>query len=197
MNARNLQAGLLLFCAVLLAGNVGLYLHLSSQASSLHQAFAALQAQVLADPTGPRLAPTTTSQSVVVSSIQDIQHTPATRIRQFKQARSKDLAEMANDFDSMMVKEPSLPQVERKQHDWLRGALQRMPETSPKARDLQTTCQGRRCLVSAVFDGDDEARSWARRYLLAGGGQVLPRSRSLVIPLDETGDLVSLQLYLY
>lgn len=197
MNARYLQVGLLLFCAVLLACNVGLYLHLSSQASRLHQAFAALQAQVQTDSTGPRTAPIHTSRAVATTSSHNIQHPPATRLRQFKQARSPDLAGMAIDFDSMMGKEPSLPQVERQQYEWLRGALQRMPDTSPRAKDLQTTCQGRRCLISAVFDGDDEARSWARRYLLAGGGRVLPRSRSLVIPLDETGDLVSLQLYLY
>ena len=196
MNARYLQVSLFLLCAVLLACNVALYLRLSSQTSRLHQAFVALQGQVQTDSTSSRTAAIHTSKAVVATS-RDIQHPPATRLRQFKQARSPDLAGMAIEFDSMMSKEPSLPQVERQQYDWLRGALQRMPDTSPRAKDLQTTCQGRRCLISAVFDGDDEARSWARRYLLAGGGRVLPRSRSLVIPLDETGDLVSLQLYLY
>ena len=198
MNARSLVVGCLLFCAVLVACNVGLYLHLSSQTSRLQQAIAALQVQVQTDTLGPRAAPAAISEAVVATSTShNFQEPPATRIRQLKQARSRDSAAMAMDFDSMLVKEPSLPQIERQQYDWLRGALQRMPDTSPKARDLQTTCRGRRCLVSAVFDGDDEARSWARRYLLAGGGSVLSRSRSLVTPLDKTGDLVTLQLYLY
>ena len=72
-----------------------------------------------------------------------------------------------------------------------------MPADAPQATGLQTSCHGRRCLISAGFADDLQASDWANRLLLVGGKN-LPRSARIVaVPLEGGNGAVSLQLYLY
>lgn len=100
-------------------------------------------------------------------------------------------------MDQMLRNEPPIPLMEQKQTQWLANAAHLMPEDAPEAVGLQTTCQGRRCLVSAAFADEAGARAWAGRYLLAAGGRLLPRSQTVMVPLGAEGEGVDMQLYLY
>lgn len=102
------------------------------------------------------------------------------------------------DQDELLVREVSIPSLEEKHKQWLGTTSQTVAadNRAPPARDVQSVCQGRRCMVSAVLEDGTSAQQWARRFLIASGGSYLKKSKVAVIPASN-GSYVSVQLYLY
>lgn len=106
-------------------------------------------------------------------------------------------AKIIQSMDRLMVNEPRNPAVEAKQQRWLKdSASATAGDDVPKARDVATVCQGRRCLVSASFADVGSAQEWAMRYLLSSGGRILSNSRTVIVP-GTGGAATTLQLYLF
>ena len=107
-------------------------------------------------------------------------------------------ATLATELENQLSREPALPEVEQRSSQWLSNALARMPADAPEAENVQTTCRGRRCEVTAYFGSDTDARTWATHYLLASGGQVLARASTVILPPPAgTDGVFTLQLHLY
>ncbi len=104
----------------------------------------------------------------------------------------------SRDLDNLLAREPQNLQAEAVHKQWLEEAIVRMNEDqrAPQAEGLQTLCQGRRCMVSGMFQDQVAARRWATRYLLAAGGTFLTNARIAVLPATN-GSYATLQLYLY
>ena len=116
-----------------------------------------------------------------------------------READSRVLPEQwSRNQDELLTREPSLPDVELKHKQWLDKAYQTlsMDERTPPAEDVQTACQGRRCMVSAIVSDRAIAHKWATRFLLTAGGTYLTNSKVAVLPASN-GDYVNLQIYLY
>ena len=96
-----------------------------------------------------------------------------------------------------MAQEPPLPGIEAKQLRSLEAALENMPSDAPQPAGLQTTCTGRRCMISAGFHDGAQAEEWASRYLLVGGRNLPKTARVIAVPLAGANGAVSLQVYLY
>ncbi|MBS0577505.1 MAG: hypothetical protein JSS45_13980 [Proteobacteria bacterium] len=192
--------------AVAVVGNALLYLHLSAQTAAIQRALVDVKAQlraatVVAD---SQAAPEVAQPPLALSDAQRAMRqramataNAASRVQTMKQRAVAAPGAVDAKLASAMTAEPSSPEVERKQYDWLREAMQAMPSDGPKITDARTTCQGRRCEVAGVFASDDEARAWARRYLLAGGGRLLQSSNVVVLPLAGGSGQVELHLYLH
>lgn len=119
----------------------------------------------------------------------------AQRISRLKSAQSPD--QSARELDKLFTLEPSLPAVEQASTQALQKAIQSIPSDAPHPVGLQTTCRGRRCLVSAGFADEVQASEWANRLLLMGGKNVPAAARIVAIPLGGGSEGVNLQLYLY
>lgn len=123
---------------------------------------------------------------------------PDEQIQQLKQQKAAyDPVDEAAKLDRLMAQEPSLPALEQSQVRLLQQAMQNMPPNAPQAAGLQTTCRGRRCLISAGFTDDLQASEWANRLLLVGGKNLPKSARIVAVPLEGGNGAVSLQLYLY
>ena len=106
--------------------------------------------------------------------------------------------EQSMEQDELLVREVSIPGLEKKHKQWLGATYQSVAEDdrAPPARDVQTVCQGRRCMVSAVLEDRTSAQQWAKRFLMASGGSYLKQSKVAVMPASN-GAYVSVQLYMY
>ena len=106
--------------------------------------------------------------------------------------------EQSMEQDELLVREVSIPGLEKKHKQWLGATYQTVAEDdrAPPARDVQTVCQGRRCMVSAVLEDRTSAQQWAKRFLMASGGSYLKQSKVAVMPASN-GAYVSVQLYMY
>jgi hypothetical protein len=117
-----------------------------------------------------------------------------TTLAQRKAAFTPDQA--AAELDRQLAAEPSLPAIEQRQARILQEALARMPADAPQPTGLQTTCRGRRCLISAGFADDLQASQWAQRLLLVGGKEFPRSARIIPVPVAGGDGAVTLQLYL-
>ena len=217
MNAGRIRGQWWGFAAVFVLGNGLIYTHLANKVDILQQSVAEMssrlegiaRAKVDADSAsgtsaspnvpliGSSRVPTLTAPSVS-SPTKNNAMEAVNRILELKQRRSSvDPVTMAADLSNRMAQEPALPEIEDKQSSWLNDTLRIMPADSPEASNLQVSCKGQRCLVSAAFGSNEEARSWSRRYLLKGGGKLLHQARTVVVPLGGTDPSVVLQLYFY
>ena len=123
---------------------------------------------------------------------------PAQALKQAKaRSRMQNPTVLAAELDRRITSEPQLPGVQEKEESWLLESAARLPDSMPTALGLQTSCQGRRCLVSATFESDEQARLWGSRFLLASGGRVLKNSRAIVTPIQNSGGMVEMRLYLH
>lgn len=205
MNAARREGWWWWVAAALVLGNCLMYMHLTKKIVVLQESLAAMDsrlvlnagtqgdgANVMHASTSPRVSPTVPSPGSynVAAAI--------SRIQQFKERRSSiDPVAMSADLNNRMSGEPALPEIEQRHSSWLNDTLAKMPADAPDAGSLQTTCEGRRCLVSAAFASEDDAREWGTRYLLEGGGRLLQHSSTVIVPLGGTDHSVALQLYLY
>lgn len=120
---------------------------------------------------------------------------PDELVRRLSQRTPANPAMLAASMDQAMQFEPSIPSIESKQSQWLESAFQTMPSDAPKVSGAQSTCRGRRCLVSGSFNNQEDAQDWADRYLLTAGGKFLQNSRTLLVPAGN--NKTKLLLYLY
>ena len=191
------------FCTILTLANAGLLVRFSSRLDRLEEQSTTLQANKVpaADIANARFAEGVgASGSHGKQPTVDSASTPQIlidRMREYKsRAASKPTSSLSAILDGEMAQEPRLPAVEQRQNQLLNAALSRMPEDSPAAKDVNTTCRGRRCLIWAYFDTDSDAKEWANDYLLAGGSGELKRARITTSPASGNGGEVTLQLYL-
>ncbi|MCR6496059.1 hypothetical protein LJB71_07400 [Thermomonas sp. S9] len=138
------------------------------------------QSRVLAR-SAPTFAPQTEDRAQVISRLKNVQ--------------PPDQA--AREMDKLMSQEPSIPGVEQLRVKALQQAIQSMPSDAARPVGLQTTCRGRRCLISAGFADETLASEWANRLLLMGGKNLPPAARIIAVPLGGGSEGVNLQLYLY
>jgi hypothetical protein len=121
---------------------------------------------------------------------------PAAYVDNVKQLQGRATPEeMARELDVRLAQEPSNPQQEMRAHQWLQqAAMDAKGEHVPVAKGLNATCRGRRCLTSAAFANEGDARTWSTHYLLAAGGDLLANSSTVILP-DGADGSVTLQLY--
>lgn len=194
---------LLLVACLLSAGNAALYWSLSSRFGEVERALSGLTAH--AQPQASEGVGQDGSGNGAPGGMRSGQvagfnasQAPDLQVRQLKQDKAEfNPAEAAAKLDRLMAQEPALPALEQTQVRLLQQAMQNLPANAPRPAGLQTTCKGRRCLISAGFSDDLQAGDWANQLLLAGGKN-LPRSARIVaVPLEGGNGAVSLQLYLY
>lgn len=202
-NSPRMHYALTAIACLILAGNAALYLHLSSKLSGMEvavseikQAQAATRRSALDDGSQPgaRNHWTSPGGSASAQGIA-VQEDAAQKLMQAK-AKFNPAAE-ASAMDRLMAQEPSIPGVEEKQVRLLESAMQNMPANAPQPAGLQTSCHGRRCMISAGFADESQAEDWASRYLLVGGRNLPKAARAIAVPLAGANGAVSLQLYLY
>lgn len=120
---------------------------------------------------------------------------PEELIQRLSQRNGGDTSRVTADLSRLMQQEPSLPVVESQQTQWLESAMGQLPVGGPRASDVQSSCRGRRCVISANFADASEAQDWAGNYLLAAGGKMLQQSRAIVLPAPNGS--AKLLLYFY
>lgn len=121
------------------------------------------------------------------------------RIDEIKQQAAKvSPQELARSMDQLLYSQPTNPAQEAQQQQWLQDAATAMSSKNnvPKAGSVGSTCQGKRCVVTATFSNDIAAERWAMEYILATGGRLLSNSRTVMLPAPDSTN-VTLQLYLY
>lgn len=204
------------FALVLVLGNGLIYIRLAQKISVLEGALAEMDSRIASNSgqqaneraaaaaahlrgspdssSGTRLPPSLTASNPRTEKTTEL----INRFLQRKQQLSSiNPVTTAANLSNRMAAEPALPEIEQEQSAWLNETLQKMPGDLPDAESLQTTCQGRRCLVSAAFASESDARAWASRYLLEGRGRLLQHANTVVVPLGGSDHSVALQLYLY
>ena len=107
-------------------------------------------------------------------------------------------AGIAAAMDRLMASEPSLPPIEQANAHAVQLAMQQVSANSVSTPPvgIETSCRGRRCLISAGFGSDFAASEWAHALLLSGAKGLPQAARIVVVPL-QSGGAVNLQLYLY
>lgn len=198
------QTKWLLPLGALLLANLALYVHLSTRFARMEQAVAAMSS---GNGGASKNTPTWNDSPAGINStrstspISDVGNSPQELINRMKKRKAQSAVmpptALAAELDSQLTREPSIPDAEQRQSQWLSDALLRMPADAPKAEGLQTTCRGRRCLVTAYFSNDSDAQSWASSYLLASGGEVLGRARTVILPATGSDGMVALQLHFF
>lgn len=191
---------LLIFACLISAGNAGLYVMLSKRFAMVESAVASLVPKET-DSTGQDSASTWpragTSGSATNSGSGNAGGL-GSLARQIKQQKAQfNPGGVAAGMDRLMAQEPPLPAIEQAQTALLQKAIQSLPSDAPRPAGLQTTCKGRRCLISAGFTSDIDAAEWADRLLLVGGKNLPKAARIVSVPLEGGNGAVSLQLYLY
>jgi hypothetical protein len=187
---------------LLTVGNLYATFKLSTKLENIEGRAASPAATTVMPPTSPKLSPATVQP--VISPLADsydrsfaLRQASQRLINQRLNQANGSAYDQARSMDSLLNIEPKNPALETKNLEWMQTALQSMQaDTSiPTAKNVQTVCQGRRCLVSAEFGSLQVARNWASRYLLAGNGQNLSRARPIVTPTLDGG--TQLKLYLF
>ena len=120
---------------------------------------------------------------------------PEELVQRLSQRNGGDPSRATADLSRLMQQEPSLPVVESQQTQWLEYAMGQLPVGGPRASNVQSSCRGRRCVISANFADAGEAQDWAGNYLLAAGGKMLQQSRAIVLPTPNGS--AKLLLYFY
>lgn len=190
----------LLVVACVLAGNMALYLRVASRLNDLEA--------LLARTDGARNEGLVrgTSMPTPLAGIGsgppkrgelNPANSPAARMIELKRKAIPDSIEIAAQMDQLFSQEPSIPELEQKQLRWLDEALDHLADDAPSATGVQTSCRGRRCLVSAVFKDESDARDWAGSYFRATRGTYLKHARIVTVPLGGDGQSMGLQLHLY
>lgn len=194
---------LLLVACLLSAGNAALYWSLSSRFGDVETALSGLTGH--AQPQASEGVGLGVSGNGAPGSMRSRQvagftasQSPERQVQQLKQDKAEfNPAEAAAKLDRLMAQEPSLPALEQTQVRLLQQAMQNLPADAPRPAGLQTTCKGRRCLISAGFGDDLQAGDWANQLLLVGGKNLPKSARIVAVPLEGGNGAVSLQLYLY
>ena len=187
--------------------NVAAFIHLSSRLNHLELAITSRSLQ------SGTAATNQTSQSIQATTLDSSKTRKSSapivfegnnpqelinRMREFKaRAANTQAAQQVSNLDALLAAEPKLPVIEQGQYQWLSETLHNMPSDAPQATGVQTQCRGRRCMVSANFSNDDDAREWATSYVLAGSGKLLSRSKILILPATNSNSLRQMQLYFY
>lgn len=119
-------------------------------------------------------------------------------IRQRKADTTGNPAGIAAAMDRLIASEPSLPPIEQANAHAVQIAMRQIPSNSVSTSPvgLETSCRGRRCVVSAGFGSDLAASEWAHALLLSGAKGLPQAARIVILPL-QSGGAVNLQLYLY
>ncbi|MFN7183303.1 MAG: hypothetical protein ACK4MZ_03805 [Thermomonas haemolytica] len=192
---------LVVIACLISAGNAAMYWSISSRFQKLEDMLSEA-----AGKSAPANSSTSTatdhtgfpSYAVAGGNTQTHADEPNARLLRLKQQKAAfDPGNAATAMDSLMAQEPSLPGLEQAQVQRLQQAIRNMPADVPQPAGLQTTCRGRRCLVSAGFSDDLQASDWANRLLLSGGSNLPKAARIIAVPLEGGNGAVSLQLYLY
>lgn len=203
-NGQNRWTPMLLLVACLLSvGNAALYWSLSSRFGDLEKAISGLTTgtqPLSSDRVGsddPASAATKNGRPTQAAGIGPAPG-PDQQLQQLQEQKAAfNPSNAAAQLDRLMAQEPSLPALEQTQVRLLQQAMQSMPTDAPRPAGLQTTCKGRRCLISAGFGDDLQASEWAHRLLLVGGKNLPKSARIVPVPLEGGNGAVSLQLYLY
>lgn len=192
---------LLIVACLLSVGNAALYWSMSSRFGNIETAISQIAnhpreangSDGSGDGTGSK-AVLRHAQAAGFGSIQ----APDEQIQKLKQQKSAyDPVDAASKLDRLMAQEPALPALEQTQVRLLQQAMQSLPANAPRPAGLQTTCKGRRCLISAGFSDELQAGDWANQLLLVGGKNLPKSARIVAVPLEGGNGAVSLQLYLY
>lgn len=168
--------------------------------AALQPAAAPAGAAAAADVAAPLSYADVSSPARAAPSSNDLAAASATAFDpvQFKARRSADdPARLVAEQDRLLTQEPALPSVEQGHQQAIREALQKIPADLGQPVGLQTTCRGRRCLVSGGFADDLQATRWAQHLLLAGGPGLPRAARIITVPVDGGNGAVALQLYLH
>lgn len=193
------SSGLLVLAVVLaLAANAALYFRMSARLDALetnlqtHGAAARLST--------PSVEGESVDYSAVPANSRRVQGTaakltPEELVQRMSQRNGGDPARVTADMNRLMQQEPSLPGLESQQSRWLESAFSTMPTNGPHPSGTQSSCRGRRCVVSATFANPDEAQDWAGNYLLTAGGKMLQRSRTIVVPVANGSTRLLLYFY--
>lgn len=100
-------------------------------------------------------------------------------------------------MSTKLAQESSNPVKEAIEEQWLQKAAQDTKGPNvPMASDVSSQCRGQRCLTTATFANEGDARMWATRYLLTAGGGMLSNSRTVILP-GQGGGPVTMHLYLF
>lgn len=197
-----------LAAAFVFAINAVLWVRLNSQTDETKRALVAMQTQLQGMVSAKDSPSSTVADSLAMVSAPSDPNTSArsraaadalsvNRIQMMKQRRAVPSNVVDAQLATKLAAEPRLPEVENKQYGWLRDAMSAIPNGLPKIENSQTFCQGRRCEVSGTFASDDDARTWARRYLLVAGGKMLQNSNVVVVPAGDGTGQVQMHLYLH
>lgn len=196
--SRNWTPVLLAIACLISAGNVGLYVLLSKRFATVEAALSSPTHKAEATNLGATDATWGDSTSAQRPLQRGVPNEPGKFARALKQQKADfNPGAVASSMDRLMAQEPSIPAMEQAQVKLLQQAIQSLPPDVPQPAGLQTTCQGRRCLISAGFMDDTQAGDWADKLLLAGGKNLPKAARIVSVPLEGGNGAVSLQLYLY
>ena len=192
--------GWLIVIACLLGGNVFFCYKLLSRLEKAEHRLSAIKTQADAQARLSAVQQREASRQKAVSVVGGSTALPADLLQHFRSLKRPEVGDPVRSaalMDDLMRREPSSRAQEQKHAQWLNGALERLPPDAPQAKGVQASCQGARCMVSALFTDDEAARTWATQYVLTAGGQQLRRSNVIVIPLNGSDQSVGLQLYFY
>lgn len=190
----------LLICAAIFAliANAALYFRMSAKLEAIEASITAhgspaQAASVAID--GTAAAYPAAAVSALPSHSAAAKLSPEELVQRLSQRNSSDPAKITAGLNQLMQQEPAMPAVESQQTQWLESAFGNLPAGGPRPSNAQSSCRGRRCIVSATFTDAGEAQDWAGSYLLAAGGKLLQRSRTIVVPAANGS--VKLLLYFY
>lgn len=192
-------SGLLALVVILaLAANAALYFHMATRLDALETNLQTRTASTQSSM--PSSDGSTAGYSAALANSHRSQGTaakltPEELVQRLSQRNGGDPARVTADMNRLMQQEPSLPELESQQSRWLESTFSTMPANESRPSSIQSSCRGRRCLVSATFSDASDAQDWAGNYLLAAGGKMLQRSRTIVVP--ATNGSTRLLLYFY
>lgn len=201
MPSNSTRLSVLLATAVVMAliANVALFFRMSARLDNVESSLVARSAPLqFTTPVPDGAAERYSSASINPYNTKDIgaaRLSPEQLVARLSQRNGGDSGRITADMNLLMQQEPSLPVVESQQTQWLESAMGQLPVGGPRASNVQSSCRGRRCVISANFADAGEAQDWAGNYLLAAGGKMLQQSRAIVLPAPNGS--AKLLLYFY
>ncbi|WP_256646960.1 hypothetical protein [Thermomonas paludicola] len=194
------SSGLLVLAVVLaLAANAALYFRMSARLDAIETTQRLRdESSLLHAPSSDDTAtgyPTAVISPSMARGLAVTKLTPEQLVQRLSQRNGGNPTKVAADMNRLMQQEPSLPGLESQQGQWLESAFGAMSTSGSQPSDTQSSCRGRRCVVSATFADPGQAQDWAGNYLLAAGGKMLQRSRTIVVPVANGS--TKLLLYFY
>lgn len=184
---------------IALAANVALYFRMSARLDKMESSLVARSAlrqfpASAADGSTGSYS-TASANPRMMRDIGAVRLSPEQLVQRLSQRNGDDPGRITADMGQLMQQEPSMPVVESQQTQWLESAMDQLPADGPRPSDVQSSCRGRRCVISASFADESEAQDWAGNYLLAAGGKMLQQSRTIVLPASN--GTAKLLLYFY